>query len=343
MCWQAIKWALDVPGPETVHARLVLIRLATLADNKNWYCWPSREYLADKAQQSERSVQRHLQALERVGLIAIEQRFDEMGSQTSNGYRLLRTSNGPLDLGDDDDAASDSGNSHSFQGGNVYDFPVSPLGDTGDTASRTIRSECLPGGDMKCQKEGDMLSPNTVTMKQVVDTGTTVRDRGSRIRATVDRSVEDLAGEVPTIGGVDPAEVGGYPVISSVSRRPRKIVSKRRSLDTAYGLAQYFGAMAQQTYPGVLEVSNTGALAKRFSVWHRDGLEYSQIQEMIRHWLSRSQPNLRVPPWRALLADRVALQNWVKRRSVAAAGTRTQEYWTRRAVIDNTNWRKASE
>jgi uncharacterized phage protein (TIGR02220 family) len=66
--------------------KLVLITLADIA-NEHGKCWPSHQYIADRAECSRRSVITHLSALEKAGIISIEQR-SENGIKTSNVYRI---------------------------------------------------------------------------------------------------------------------------------------------------------------------------------------------------------------------------------------------------------------
>lgn len=64
--------------------KLVLITLADIA-NEHGKCWPSHQYIADRAECSRRSVITHLSALEKAGIITIDQR-SESGIKTSNVY-----------------------------------------------------------------------------------------------------------------------------------------------------------------------------------------------------------------------------------------------------------------
>ena len=67
--------------------KLVLIKLA---DNANdiGECWPSISYIADQCEISDRSVQKHIQALSESGLLWIEFRKAEGGKNKSNVYHL---------------------------------------------------------------------------------------------------------------------------------------------------------------------------------------------------------------------------------------------------------------
>lgn len=80
-----MSWAWGRPlGPA---AKLVLMALADIADDQG-ICWPSVGHLATKCTISERTAQRLLAGLERLGLIEVEPRFRPDGSRTSNRFRL---------------------------------------------------------------------------------------------------------------------------------------------------------------------------------------------------------------------------------------------------------------
>ncbi len=66
--------------------KLVLIKLADNASDQG-ECWPSHRYIADQCEISKRSVINHIKALERDGLIKIENRIGERGKR-SNLYHL---------------------------------------------------------------------------------------------------------------------------------------------------------------------------------------------------------------------------------------------------------------
>lgn len=68
--------------------KLVLFVLADAA-NENGVCWPSIQYLADKASVSERTVQRVLAEAESQGLLRRQPRFRQDRSRTSSEYLLL--------------------------------------------------------------------------------------------------------------------------------------------------------------------------------------------------------------------------------------------------------------
>lgn len=82
---RALTWAFDqsTGGPGS---KSVLVALADMADEEN-SCWPSQERLARMTDQGERSVRRHLAALEAQGFIKREQRYIN-GHRTSDRYVL---------------------------------------------------------------------------------------------------------------------------------------------------------------------------------------------------------------------------------------------------------------
>lgn len=68
--------------------KFVLIALSDHANETGW-CWPGKPLLAAKCGLTERSVQKALIELERLGLIEAQERFRNDGSQKSNGYHVL--------------------------------------------------------------------------------------------------------------------------------------------------------------------------------------------------------------------------------------------------------------
>jgi len=72
--------------------KLVLLALADHAD-ENWSCFPGMETIAAKASVSVRTVQRVLERLESIGLVAHERRNSSTtGYRTSSRYTLLTDS-----------------------------------------------------------------------------------------------------------------------------------------------------------------------------------------------------------------------------------------------------------
>ncbi|WP_371346059.1 helix-turn-helix domain-containing protein [Ancylobacter sp. IITR112] len=87
MSVEAITWAnkqrAGSPG-----AKLVLLALANYAD-EDGYCYPSQATLATVTEMSRDSIARHMKALEALGLLAREGRFDKTGRRTTDMVRLL--------------------------------------------------------------------------------------------------------------------------------------------------------------------------------------------------------------------------------------------------------------
>lgn len=93
MSWQAAGYAKEVccgtGGERITHAeKLLLLLIADYHNTETDEAWPSVGRLAKEALLEERSVTRCLVALETKGLISIQRRFDDLGRQLSNGYRL---------------------------------------------------------------------------------------------------------------------------------------------------------------------------------------------------------------------------------------------------------------
>lgn len=67
--------------------KFVLVALAGFADEEG-FCYPSQETIAKMTGQDARSVQRHLKALEKDGLIKRKARWKKAGGRNSDGYTL---------------------------------------------------------------------------------------------------------------------------------------------------------------------------------------------------------------------------------------------------------------
>lgn len=87
MSTKAIAWAWDQKTGSPA-AKVVLVALAEHVAMDSWQGFPSVKRLADYCEISQRTVQRHLQDLEDLGLIERSPRFRENGSRTSDLYTL---------------------------------------------------------------------------------------------------------------------------------------------------------------------------------------------------------------------------------------------------------------
>lgn len=89
-----MRWAWeqsDISAP----AELVLMALADHANDQG-ACWPSTRRLAEKCNMTRGTLWRHVVTLKAKGLVDVEPRISETGSQTSNLY-LLAVSPLPTD------------------------------------------------------------------------------------------------------------------------------------------------------------------------------------------------------------------------------------------------------
>lgn len=88
MSFTAINWAYEQPLPVSGQ-KFVLVTLANYCDEDD-YCYVRQTTLAAMTSQGLSTVRRHLDDLQRAGLVVAEARYRKNGSQASNGYRLLR-------------------------------------------------------------------------------------------------------------------------------------------------------------------------------------------------------------------------------------------------------------
>ncbi|HDS5616328.1 TPA: helix-turn-helix domain-containing protein, partial [Morganella morganii subsp. morganii] len=105
--------------------KLVLVKLADNANDQG-ESWPSVPYIAEQCEISERSVQNHINALVKMGLVRVESRKSANGLNQSNIYHLCLN------------ATAVSGESPAPCGAN-------PAGVSGADGSRTGAADA-PGG-----------------------------------------------------------------------------------------------------------------------------------------------------------------------------------------------------
>ena len=67
--------------------KLVLIKLADNANDKG-ECWPSYQHIADACEMSRRTVMRHIDDLEKQGLVSVKSRRVSSEKNQSNIYKL---------------------------------------------------------------------------------------------------------------------------------------------------------------------------------------------------------------------------------------------------------------
>jgi DNA-binding transcriptional MocR family regulator len=85
-----VGWALDTPTG-SVSRKAVLIALANATNHHTGLCCPSLKRLATEADLSVSTVQRAIDALIEMGLVAKSERQRENGSKTSNVYTFPTT------------------------------------------------------------------------------------------------------------------------------------------------------------------------------------------------------------------------------------------------------------
>lgn len=86
MSVRAINWAFEQEVPPPL--KVILLALADWADGDG-VAYPGQKSLAAKTSIAERSLRRHLQDLESMGLIERRRRALDNGNRTSDEYRLI--------------------------------------------------------------------------------------------------------------------------------------------------------------------------------------------------------------------------------------------------------------
>lgn len=85
---EAVNWAYK-QTTGSVGAKSVLLLLADYADIESFSAYPGQERIARMTEQSVRSVRRHLETLEGLGLLRRAHRYRKDGVRTSDAYHLL--------------------------------------------------------------------------------------------------------------------------------------------------------------------------------------------------------------------------------------------------------------
>ena len=137
--------------------KFVLLALADAADDKG-ICWPSVPTIANKTCLDDRSVQRILNNVRNCGLLKIERRFGNHGTQTSNRYCLT------MKIGGDKTPPTTPAN---CQGGMVA---VSPSGDasvTQTTTESSVNRELLQPASCG----SDLIFPKQLSDREIVLAG----------------------------------------------------------------------------------------------------------------------------------------------------------------------------
>jgi biotin operon repressor len=144
-------WWLDHPDIDA-DGFAVLAALATFAD-ENGLCWPSQSTLAAKLKRSRPTINRILQRLDDIGLVAIEHRRGRDGARLSCLYRLRLgnpvAGNAAVPPADRDDSPANAPcptvshqHLHSEQ---TPDSPAEPAREPGP--ARGVPGDWMPGTD----------------------------------------------------------------------------------------------------------------------------------------------------------------------------------------------------
>lgn len=100
MSAQCLFWAIKHPVGDSLQ-KLVLIVMADIA-NENRQCWPSHQYIADRAECSRSTVIRCVAELEKKGLVSRQRRAGDSGLKSSNVYTLPDVSQRNIDVSESD-------------------------------------------------------------------------------------------------------------------------------------------------------------------------------------------------------------------------------------------------
>jgi Helix-turn-helix domain len=92
--WQASSWALKQRVGDPV-LKILLLAAANYAD-PDGKCWPKVETLAFDSEVSKRTIQRKLVELQDLGLIRVQQRYDQKGKQIESMIFLLMEGEGDM-------------------------------------------------------------------------------------------------------------------------------------------------------------------------------------------------------------------------------------------------------
>ena len=137
--------------------KFVLLALADAADDSG-ICWPSIPTIAKKTCLDVRSVQRILSKVTKDGLLNIERRYGNHGTQTSNRYRLTMKK-----IEDDKTPPSTPADCQGVVAG------VSPLGDASVIQTTSDPSnESKPLQPANCCGGAELIYPKQLSSREIV-------------------------------------------------------------------------------------------------------------------------------------------------------------------------------
>ena len=99
MSWQATAWAIK-QKTGSPSCKLLLLMLASYANERGGNCWPSQTTLANGTEQSLDTIQRNSRRLEAKGLISIERNCRTSGKWPSLTYQLCMPVEKPVEPND---------------------------------------------------------------------------------------------------------------------------------------------------------------------------------------------------------------------------------------------------
>lgn len=123
----AILQARAVSDKRITHSQFRTLAALGMYGDKNGWCYPKLQTLADSLGKTRQAVSSDLQQLETLGYVQIQKQYREDGSQKSNLYRLIFDTNdggGQADI-DGGQAAAEGGSSSEVDGGSSSE--VDPL------------------------------------------------------------------------------------------------------------------------------------------------------------------------------------------------------------------------
>jgi hypothetical protein len=166
-------------------ALLILVALGTYSD-RDGYCWPSQQVIADRIGVTRQAVGRQIGILQNLGYIEIKRLWDKDAQKTHNAYKVLF----------DAELPSEAKERHERQPAEKIPEPVAPkVAETTDATSEVAST------DATCTRETDATSgccPNVPLTTQLINTGDRMNtdEYKKRIEVAMWKGITENAGKV---------------------------------------------------------------------------------------------------------------------------------------------------
>ena len=161
MSIEALNWAWNIPDVSPTQ-KLVLVALANYCDERG-RCWPSIRTVAAKTCLARRTIIRAIETLGKAGLVSVDRRNRDDGSQSSNIYQLSVKRGCQSDTGG---CQSDTGEGQAVTPRGVTDAPLEPSIEPPTNINTQVR-EIVDHYRSKHPRRGRHLKPGHLDWKRI--------------------------------------------------------------------------------------------------------------------------------------------------------------------------------